>query len=562
MPNLFNTSVNRKGPMMVLALCLAVITSPCFAQWDNSKNLPAVDDDWSRYESDNFELYSDNSERDARSILRDLEILRGVFLQEMELVERNRLPVTVYAFDRDSDYEAYTRRFDQEQKSTAGVYLRRQDRAIIMLRPMDDRESARRVVFHEYVHHMFLAIDEDPPIWFNEGMAELLAGIKIKKDGVEIGHPVSDRIQPLLEGKPLPLATLFTVSKNSRFYNSDSHAGLFYAQSWAILHYWKFGKSKLDPEAVDRFMAVAGRKEALERTNIQSLFEECFGMDYAQMEKDLSRYIRRGRYNYSKVPLPDIPGPESYRKEDVDAAHIRIRLAELAVRMRSDAIGLLVLIQEGEAANADPRIFETLGAEAWGSQDFDAALQYWRQAFELGSNNSVVMREVARVEWKKWFSNFLPTLRLPPEVVVDLRKYLVTSIQLEPVQDEAYEMLAWVEGFSDKPNIANTGAVQQRFKLMKKKARTLLALSVGRERLGYPDQAIEMLKEIHRFNPDAWTLRAAKETLAKWEGTDAKAVFLGDPENTVRAGVKALDENITRLPSVPVPADLGEGGSA
>ena len=541
-----------------ICLLFLTITTIVCGQWDSKKNLPAVDDDWSRYESENFELYSDQSDREARAILHDLEILRGVFLQEMKLVERNRLQVTIYAFDRVSDYEAYTHAFDKKQKSTAGLYLRRPDRAIIMLRPMDNREAAQRVVFHEYVHHMFRAIEQDPPLWFNEGMAELLAGIQIKKDRVEIGHPLVDRIIPLRDARPIPLATLFDVSKDSKYYNTDGHAGVFYAQSWAVLHYWRFGKSKLEPEAVNRFMAVAGRQEELERTNIQSLFEECFGMDYAKMEKDLFRYIRRGRYTYGKLPLPDVPAKEDYAAQKVDAGHMRIRLAELAVRMRGDAVGQLVLIEEGEAEDSDPRIFETLGGDAMVSGDRDAALEYWRQAFKRGTTNSTILRELARADFTKWFSNYLPTFKLPFEEAQNMRKYLVASIQAEPVQDEAYEMLAWVEGFSEEPSLANSRAVVGRFKLMKKKARTLLALAVGQKRLGSSEQAVGLLKAINRYDPDEWTLRAAEQTLAHWEGKSPDQVFLGDNDGAERAGVAKVEENRTRLPSVPVPADLGE----
>jgi hypothetical protein len=71
------------------------------------------------------------------------------------------------------------------------------------------------------------------------------------------------------------------------------------------------------------------------------------------------------------------------------------------------------------------------------------------------------------------------------------------------------------------------------------------------------DRAIEMIKQINRFDPDEWTLNAAEEVLAHWEGKSRSEVFLGEADSSVRQGVTRLTENIRRLPSVPVPDDLG-----
>jgi tetratricopeptide (TPR) repeat protein len=533
-----------------------VLTSVGYGQWDNERNLPGVSDDWVKITSPNFEVYSDYSPKRAREVLHDLEVLRAIFLKEMGVVEKNRVEVTVYAFGNKGDYYDYVAEEGNDRQNTAGLYLARPDRAIIVLKPISDREAARRVIFHEYVHHLFRAVGEEPPVWFNEGLAELLAGIKIKRKEVEIGHPVVDRLYYLQQESLMPLGDLFEVTHDSRYYNSDSHAGLFYAQSWALLHYWKYGNSKIPPEQVNRFMAVAGRKRALAQTNVQSLFEECFGMDYRKMEKQLARYVRRGRYTYGKVPLPVLPAPDSYPQGPVSEAEIRLRLAELAVRMRSDAVGLLVLMQAGESPDADPRIYETLGGDAMLHGDVEMAQQHWRRAHELGTNNSAVLRGLAREQWEKWFRNYVPTLKLPDEVAEEMRALLVASIRAEQVQDEAYQMLAWVEGFSTQPRPGNLNAVQNRVKQMDNKAPTLLALAMSRERMGHQDRAIEMLKQIGRFAPDDWTLAAAERTLAEWEGKEVSEVFL-ETERSAATKV-GLERNRTAIPSVPVPEDLGE----
>lgn len=518
--------------------------------------LPGIDDRWNRYASPNFELYCDQSDKEARAILRDLELLRAVFFGQIGFRETARLDVTIYAFRSQREFEAYTPKGDSVTKTLAGLYVARPDRAVILLRPMEDRLAARRVAFHEYVHHLFKAVGEDPPLWFNEGMAELLAGIKLEGDNLTIGHPVVDRLLSLQHEKLIPLGELFAVGPGSKYYQSKGHTGLFYAQSWALLHYWRFGKSKLDPAAVDRFLRVAGDRKALARTNVQSLFEECFKMDYDHMLRDLGRYVRRGSYQFGSVPLPDIPDPSTYAKAAVSRGQIRERLAELALRVDRSAAGTFVLLTAANQPDPEARIFETLGADAWAHEETEKALEYWDRAVTAGSTNSAVLREVATYEWSKWFAEPEPRLRLPEDAADRLRTLLVAAIQAEPDMETGYEMLSWVEACAEKPSAVNINAVQKQFGSMRNKGKTLLALALCRARLDRKAEAIELIKKIGRFDPDPWTLRLAEQSLAQLEGRSLEEISLVRDRNSVRTGAARMTKNVTALPSVPVPADL------
>ena len=546
----------RRGRALCLFGCLLVATSLARAQYDEADLLPGIDDKWSRYESAHFELYCDDSEREARSILYDLELLRAVFLGERGERERKRIPVTVFAFRSGREFDVYSRHREDSDKRLAGLYVPGPDRAVILLRPMEDRASAREVAFHEYVHHMFRAIEEEPPVWFNEGMAELLAGIRLEHGKLGIGHPVLGRLMALQNETLLPLETLFTVGPDSKHYTSRDHTGLFYAQSWALLHYLRFGKHKLEPDAVRRFLSIAGDRRRLANTNMKSLFEDCFKIDYDRMEKDLARYVRRGSYTYGNVPLPDIPDKSTYVATRQTAPQMRARLAEVALRTTASAAATIALLQEGAKPQADPRIFEVLGAEAWQKQEAERALEYWGRALELGSRNSAVLREIARHEWDRWFRSASGDMRLPNEVTERLRGLLVEAIEAEPTLDEAYEMLVWVEACAESISGENVNAVQRQFSAMKKKDRTLLAIALCRERIGDTAAAAKLVRQIPKLEPDDWTLDGAEAALARLEGVSRDLISLGDSNHERREGVQRMTRNLTRLPSVPVPEDL------
>ncbi len=538
--------------------CLAFVqtASPIWGQWDGQR-LPGAKKDWIQIESPNFEVFTDRPEWFGRATLHDLETLRAIFLEQLGVAEKHRIQVSIFAFSDGRDYRFYTRKSIDDRRETAGVYVTSPDRATIVLRPMDGQDSARRVVFHEFVHHLFRVVGTEPPIWFNEGTAELYSGIRFDGDEVTIGMPHTDLVEILRRRKLLPLEELFAVDEDSHHYNRNDHAGLFYAQSWALLHYWRFGDSKLAMEDVKRFLTVAGQRDRLSKTNIRSLFEECFGMDFRKMESRLKRYVHKGRYTYGTVPAPDIPERSTYTRTDLTTGQTRMRLAELATRTRGEPLGRLALLEAVASDTQDPRVFEVLGSDAKLANKLELALEYWQQAYEFGSANHVIMTELARERWQTWFSDYTSSLRLPAAEADYNRDLLLTSIRLEPEQTEAYELLAWIEGFAEDPKPANLNLVQERFPLLKEKARTVLAIAMSRKRLDMEERAISILEAIGKFEPDVWTLHAAEQTLAEWKGRTTNEVYLGQVGN-VRTEVAQLKQSFTRIPSVPVPLDLGE----
>ncbi len=250
----------------------------------------------------------------SRALLRNLELLRAEFVDRYRIPERKRLEITVYAFGTDREFRAYRPESMGKHSRIDGFYHEDPDRAVILLAPSEGRDEARRLIFHEYVHHLFAAAEQDPPTWYNEGMAELLAGIRVENDHLEIGHPVPGRLFALQREKLLSLETLFAVGRNSPIYRSNDHTGLFYAESWALLHYWYFGNSKLSRDAIDRFVQVASSSDHIDGVRLHAWFRECFGMEYTHMLRGLDHTsipaatVSAGsRSRQSRQPIP-IPG--------------------------------------------------------------------------------------------------------------------------------------------------------------------------------------------------------------------------------------------------------------
>lgn len=517
--------------------------------------LTAVDDRWRHYKSPNFESYSHTDDTSSRELLRNLEILRALFIGRFKTVERTRLDVTVYSFSNAEDFRAYADEATRKNDHVKGYYQAGPVRAIISLSPMETEDGAQRVIFHEYIHHLFRLTEADPSLWFNEGTAELLAGIRIEGDRLEIGHPPgAGGILALREAKLLPLETLFSVDHDSPIYRGKEHAGVFYAESWALLHYWNFGQSKIPKAAVDRFLRVAQNEKLSKLVNLRTLFRECFAMDYPDMVKQLEKYVDSGTYKYGKEPLPAIPPVSSYEMRVVSRDEITVRLAELAVRSDPTGVGKVALLDAASRSPADSRALEALGTVALYSGEPELAMERWEAAVAAGSQNPAVVRELSLMESRQWMEEFNHDFRLPPERAERLRTRLKKSIAYEPLQSAAYEMLAWVEAYSSPFVAENINLVQKNFNKLKHRDRTLVALAFMRVRANLPAQAKEMLTGLDTLECDLWSLQAAENIRARIDGRLPQQVASRAGDSGTMVDMAESGGRMLRVPSVKLPA--------
>jgi hypothetical protein len=487
-------------------------------------DFPGVDDRWRHYQSANFELYSRNSEGMSRELLHDLETLRAFFLESLKLTERRRLEVTVYYFRTDRDFRPYLQEVFRKNEGISGFYGSGVDRAVICLVPSGDSNVNRHLIFHEYIHHLFRASELNPPSWLNEGMAELFATLAPTADGkkMEFGHPMAARLAAAQTQKLMPLEQLFAVEPGSAVFRNDGHSGIFYSQSWALRHYLYFGESKIPADKRNLFVNVALAPRFKDPAALREAFKEVFGMDYPEMQKRLDRYLRSGRYYSGKIPLPAVPAARTYSARAVSRDEIQLRLAELALRTNQSPAAKLALLHAADRDPADTRPLEVLGAEALREQDPLTATERWAKAVAAGTRNPAIYRELGLMEGRAGFSRLDPYYRMPADRASRLRGYLMRSIEYNPEQTLAYEMLAWVEAFSPDPSIPNLSLIQKKYAGFTRKERTALALAFVRVRLNLPDEALEMLAALETMQLDEWEKQGVETVRAHIENRPVK----------------------------------------
>ena len=506
------------------------LVAGCFVLWLGltlgltapQEQFPGESAKWTHYQSPNFELYSGNSESDSRDLLFKMEVLRAIFLEKFKVKERRPLPVTVYYFRSEKTFRGYTPEAYKQNDKFNGYCIARPDRSVIVMAPAEDEDRAQRTVFHEYIHHLMRVTEQNPPTWYNEGTAEIYSTIKIEGGKVELGHPPAGRLYELQQEKLLPLEQLFSTTYGSSVYTQGKHTGVFYAQSWALLHFCYFGQSDIPREKFELFLKVARSPKYIDPEKVKEICQELLGMDYTKLNQELNHYVRSGRYSYGKFAQPPVAGIKTYAMRSVPAVEISDRLAELEFRVNHTGQARLALLQLAERNPADPRPHEVLGSQALLEGDTTRAREIWTKAIALGSENPAVFHELGQLESRQWFARMDLYFRLPDELATHLRELLHHSIKVAPHQSAAYEMLAWVEATAKEPDVANINLVQEHFPELTDKKRSLLALALVRWRKDDLKTATTILDELAKMEPDAWVQHGAETLRAKIEGRTPK----------------------------------------
>ena len=204
----------------------------------------AAKDEWLQVRSKNFFLIGNASEKDIRKVGARLEEFRETFrllFTRMNLI--SPIATIVVVFKSDSAYKPFKpKRADGKTDNfIAGYFQSGEDVNYITLSTEGEDEQTFSVIFHEYVHSI-VNINfgkSEVPAWFNEGLAEYFSTFVIQEDQkVKLGLPLGRHLTLLQDSQLTPLQTLFNVSNRQLLETGDHSRSIFYAESWALIHYF------------------------------------------------------------------------------------------------------------------------------------------------------------------------------------------------------------------------------------------------------------------------------------------------------------------------------------
>ena len=488
----------RLGLFLAVALVLA---SPLWAR-----------ENWIYARTDNFELFSTASEKKSRNLLVELEQFRASFLTAFSLGRAHEPRATVVLFGNDRQFTPYKPLYQGKTRDVFGLFVDGRDEvAIALTTETDDPDinNPTEAIYHEYVHLLLHTRGIQFPLWLDEGLAELYSTFQVEGDKAVFGRAKSIYTTVLNFSALMPLQKLFTVTKKSAAYNDEERAGEFYAQSWALTHYLICGADPTNKGKLIRFLAL----QETSPESMEANFRQAFGKTPAALEMELRSYLEGGQFyiRKAKLPLADLAAKISFRPAtdfERDFALLNLRWR---VHQNGDATQSALHFAEQQPRS--PRPCELLAAIAMTEDETIKALQYWRRAAELKSDNAFVYLQLARDGARAVTQDFRLDYRLPAKLAADLRLWLDRALELSPDYPEAQEILALVEAFAPEVRAPVVLRLQEGVNQMRDSSRTLLALAIIRWRLKDQPTSAKIVESLLASPQVAPEVKAAARTL-------------------------------------------------
>ena len=507
-------------PLAVTLCLLAVIFqhTPVFAK-----------DNWISVRTKNFFMVGNDSEKEIREVALKLEQFREVFTRLFpNMVFSTPVPTTVVVFKSQSSYRPF-----KPHANTAGYFQPGRDVNYITLTTELNTADPFDVIFHEYTHLLVNNTFKDAPLWFNEGLAEYYSTFKITEERkVRLGAPISNHVYLLRQSKMLPLRTLFEVDHKSPHYNESKKQGIFYAQSWALMHYLLIGKSG--------FVAPLTKFLELQNANVplDQAFQQSFGMPFETMEKDLRNYVKQDRYNvldgHFEFKLKLDTNTEATPLSEAEA---QAYLGDLLLHShRKDAYTYLE-----KAIKLDPNLgmaHASLGMTYFREGKVDEARASLERAVSLNSQNYLAHYYYA-FTLSRQSEEGAPVSAYTPEIAAKIRQHLQKAITLRPDFVESYNLLAFVSLVSGENMTEAIGSLKEALKT-----------SPGRNDFSFT------LAQLHARTGDYKTARELLEQLVKSNDKPE----MQRPIESLLAQVKQIEENAGKYEHLKQQANRTNGG--
>jgi FimV-like protein len=424
-------------------------------------------------------LLGNASEKDIRQVGVRLEQFREVFSRLFTTLNVNSpVPTTVIVFKNDDSYRPF-----KPTENTAGYFQSGSDVNYITLKLVKELHSEQdpfTIIFHEYTHLLVKNTSGNVPIWFNEGLAEYYSTFSITDDQkVVMGRPIASHVFLLRENKMLPLRTLFQVDQKSPYYSESDKQSIFYAESWALMHYLILGKDGQRVTQMGKFLELLSANVAVEQA-----FQQAFAMSFESMENELSAYIQRDRYPITTGSFTSKVGYDTaMQSAPMTEAEAQAYLGDLLLhsnRNESEAY-----LQKALALNPDLAMANaSLGMLRVRQGRADEARKSLERAVAASSQNYLIHYYYAYALSREGNRDMQTVMGFAPETAAKIRAELKLAIQLRPDFPESYSLLAFV-------NLVTESELDETLELLKR----ALATSPGRNDLVYMLAQLYLRKE-------------------------------------------------------------------
>lgn len=428
-----------------------------------------VENKWVSVRTKHFRLIGDASEKSMRKAAIRMEQFRTAFQTLFSRAKFNdAIPMTVVVFRDEVSYKPFLPEYKgKKRENIAGYFVPNRDINYITINAeiLDEQLYPLATIFHEYTHLILDANLKNIPAWIHEGLAEYYETLKVDEDGkkVIIGSPQSYHALLLREKQLIPLKELFAVDHSSKSYNEGDRVGIFYAESWALMHFLLQAENGKYAKLLPTFMG-----QLTDGVDPEEAFTKTFQMPLKQMEEQLDQYVRRFTmpvvtYSFGKPLVTDA----EIAVEPLSEADRWFHLGDLMLHIRRFDT-CREYLQRGLAIAPDsPTLNGSMGTLHLRQNRYSDAVSSLKKA--TASPNASAVLHFLLAEALLQANDPKTSDKFPAEVVSEMRAELAKAAELSPDFPETYRLHAYLE--------QRAGSLDEALKIIRKG----VLLAPGRE---------------------------------------------------------------------------------
>ena len=477
-------------------------------------------DNWRSVSTNNLFLLGNADPEKLRQVAAWLEFFHSAFAR---LVSRNVLDSSVatrvVVFRDEASFVPFKPLYQGRPANVAGFFQPGDDVNYIAISLDPSERDPFSTAFHEYVHLHLKDNVPGVPLWLNEGLAEFYGSMKFSGGEALLGAPLAHYIQLLRVHEMLPLTTLFSIGSNSPHYNEQDKSGIFYGQSWALVHYLMLGGGAGRQDQFKRFLQQVGRGDAPAKA-----LEDSFGMSIAVVENELKAYVRRGDFPAMRIASVDPEAYASYtamQRSSLSDAEANYYLGDLLFHIDREADAERYFKQ---AISQDPNFlppYASLGLINVYRRRYADAKKYLERAAR-SSQSHLIHYLYAYVLSREGVAPNGHISDYSRENAALMREHLAKSIKLSPDYAPAYYLLALVHLVTNERLDEALEMARKAQRLASSKASYSLLLAQIHLRRSEPAEARAILEALTR-NSEAAVRSEAQSMLDSMSQTNTTA---------------------------------------
>jgi hypothetical protein len=335
---------------------------------------------WIEIRSPHFIVLSNAGEKEGRHVAAQFENIRALFhaVFSKARVDPGK-PTIIFALRNEDSLKIFLPSYgaNPNAKKLAGLFLARPDMNFALVRTDASSTASNEyhTLYHEYTHSILRMNFRGLPLWLDEGFAEFYGSTRFDSHTASFGMPDANLLGLLQREQLIPVATLVSTDSSSPLYNAREHSGMFYAESWAIVHYFMLSPDVKKDALLDKFLA------ALQSTDdpIEAA-RQSFG-DLRKLADKLETYARQPTFYYARFPLESDLSEKDFSARALPLAEALTQEANFLLRNGSQSEALNLLHQAADADHELPALHLALGYyhflrsdDAHAAKEFDETL--------------------------------------------------------------------------------------------------------------------------------------------------------------------------------------------